>query len=93
LWFPIVTPPAFPSNYFRFGQILVAENADEFIKQTIRLYREESLWMEIQKKSLEFIRRNSRPELGRERLATIISRGLAVSPDPACRKAGSLGHP
>lgn len=74
-----------------FGQVLVAENTREFIDQTLRLYRDEQVWQQVQRNSLEFIRNNARPEQVRERLTTILARAKASRRDRV--KIFSTGNP
>jgi glycosyltransferase involved in cell wall biosynthesis len=54
-------------------EVLVSQNADDFIKNVIRLYQNQDLWNKLQKNSFEYIKKESDPEKIRDTIDQIVN--------------------
>jgi len=57
-------------------ETLIANNDQEFVEKTLRLYTDEDLWHEIQREAQRYIRDNCSPEIMKRKLAEVLKHRL-----------------
>jgi len=60
--------------------VLLADTADRFAEQVVRLYRQEALWTRLSKNSIAYIQENLTEAAAKQRLVKIFGKGADPSP-------------
>jgi len=60
---------------------LLADTADRFAEQVVRLYRQEALWTRLSKNSIAYVQENLTEAAAKQRLVSIFGKGAEPSVD------------
>ena len=73
-------------------ETLVAKNTAEFMEKTVRLFRDEELWYQLQQNALQYVRQECNPESLKIALKQIINTAMGKSMHKQCHRATISRH-